>query len=341
MQRVDRCCYKERRPAAGADPNARGHVVTRDLVEACYRAILGREPEAEAVIREKMQAGGAEALIREFLLSEEFMAKRPGDLSAPYWRPPQRVDVDPGPDELRALFERLREQWRRLGEAEPFWSVLTHDEFRSAQLTPEAVARFYQTGAADADLIGLFCSRNRVSAPGGVCLEFGCGVGRVTTHLAGRFQRVIGVDISAGNLRHCREEMRRSNLDNVELVLLEKPEDVAALGPFDVLFSTIVLQHNPPPVQAFLLQALLGGLAPGGAFVFQTQTSVPDYQFDTAAHLASPVGAMDMHCLPMPTIFDILRRSGLRLCEVAADHWTGAAGSYTFFGVNDLGTDPQ
>src|SRR5579871_4456058 len=57
--------------------------ISRELVEACYRTILGRAPENEAVVAGKV-AGHAEfeALLREFLDSAEFKARIDADATA-------------------------------------------------------------------------------------------------------------------------------------------------------------------------------------------------------------------------------------------------------------------
>jgi trans-aconitate methyltransferase len=102
---------------------------------------------------------------------------------------------------------------------------------------------------------------------------------------------------------------------------------------YDVLFSTIVFQHNPPPVQRFLLDRLLGKLNPGGAFFFQIPTHTPRYGFVADDYLASPMGVMELHNLPMPDVFKILAHHRLTPLEVLMDIWTGLYGSHTFFGV--------
>ena len=314
-------------------------MVTTEIVQACYRAILGRDPESDLVVAEKLdQYDSIEALIREFLASEEFQGISRNPVGSGYFRKPHRVDVQVGPMELGELFARTQKQWGHLGQVEPFWSVLTHEEFRMDKIDGASLERFFASSEQDAGLINLFCERNDVSIQRGVCLEFGCGVGRMTRHLAARFDRVIGVDISEGNLTQCRNMLIENHIENVELILLKKAQDINKIGHFDVLFSVMVLQHNPPPVQAFQLEGLLGKIGAGGGFLFQTQTSLPGYSFDLSAYLGSPIDVMDMHCLPMRYIYDIIRKCGLRLCEVAADHWTGSPGSYTFFGTaNELG----
>ena len=95
---------------------------------------------------------------------------------------------------------------------------------------------------AGAELDSLF-SRLRDDPRGGVCVEIGSGPGRMTGLLAGRFDRVIAVDVSPRML-----ELARANVDapNVEFVLvsgdrLDRIEDRVA----DTILCYLVLQHLP------------------------------------------------------------------------------------------------
>ena len=113
------------------------------------------------------------------------------------------------------------------------------------------------------ELDGLF-GRLGADPRGGVCVEVGCGPGRMTRHLAERFDRVIAVDVSPGMLALARADA------NVEYRVvsgegLDGVEDAVA----DVLVCYLVLQHLPrrAVVLAFLHE-FARVLAPGGqAFV--------------------------------------------------------------------------
>ena len=310
-------------------------MIDRALVEACYRAILSREAENEAVVLERLdRIDSAEDLITEFLNSEEFTRRLPKSIGANYSYAPSNIDFDVPHEKLDQLFERHRLQWRALGEKEPFWSVYTHDEFRSANLSDTALETFYTTGKEHAKLIDLFAQRTSTPVARGICLDLGCGVGRVTKHLAERFDKVLAVDISEGNLRHCRKLAGDFGIKNIEFKLIQSPAEIADLPPIDFFYSTIALQHNSPPVQKFALDCILSKIRPGGAFYFQTQTYTPGYRFDIDEFLATPLDTMDMHCLPMHEILRLIEKHRLSIREVLMDLWTGNYGSHTFFGVN-------
>ncbi|MGO9773505.1 MAG: class I SAM-dependent methyltransferase [Roseiarcus sp.] len=309
-------------------------MIDKGLVEACFAAILGRKPENETVVEEKATwSPSTEALIGDFLASPEFQDRLPPRVTDFYLRKASHIDVDVSEAQMGALFARVRSQWRSLGQSDPFWSVLTHEEFRTSNLTEKALAAFYQSGERDAALVDLFSSRGNAPLRGGTCVELGCGVGRVTMHLAERFDKVIAVDISEGNLRHCGEMAERRGLSNIECRLLQSPEELWRLPDVDFFYSMIALQHNPPPIQKLFLDILLDKVKKGGAFLFQTQTYYRDDDFYIEKYLASPVDVMDVHSLPMHEIFHIIEKHGLKIREVASDPWTGRYGSHTFFGV--------
>lgn len=314
--------------------NVESEMIDKATVEACYRAILGREPENEAVVRECLdRIERPEDLIAEFLTADEFTKRLPKSVGQNYSYPPTQIDVDAPRSKLDRLFERHRLQWRTLGEKEPFWSVCTHDEFKNDKLTDASVEALYATGKKHADLIDLFASRTSTPMGRGTCLDYGCGVGRVTRHLAERFDKVLAVDISEGNLHQCRKMAAHFGIENIEFKLMHSPAEAADLPRVDFFYSAIVLQHNSPPVQKFTLDCILGKIKPGGGFYFQTQTFTPGYRFDIDEFLATPPDVMDMHCLPMHEIFRLVEKHRLSIREALMDMWTGNYGSHTFFGV--------
>ncbi len=308
-------------------------MIDRDMLRSAYRAVLGREPESPEVEADKLKwTPDLQHLIGDLIASREFQGRVPRGLYDAYDHPAARIDVDVTPGELEALFARLRGQWEAMGQSDPYWSVLTHEQYRNANLTPEALDDLYATGAEDLERLDAFCSRNQWEPRAGICVELGCGVGRVTRHLATRFDRVIGVDISEGNLSQARAMAERLGLTNIEFVHLRTPTDLARLPDFDLLYSTMVFQHNPPPVQKYQLDLLLGKIRRKGAFLFQLQTYEEGYSFSIKEFLASGVGAMDMHALPMHEVLGLIRKHRLPVFEVTADFYTGRFGSYTFFG---------
>jgi hypothetical protein len=114
----------------------------------------------------------------------------------------------------------------------------------------------------------------------------------------------------------------------VRLHRLESIDGVDELPRVDLVYSIIVLQHNPPPVMRELFGRLLGRLNEGGVAVIQVPTYLAGYRFDVNDYLATSGEQMEMHALPQREVFALARRAATDVLEVFEDQWTGwGAGS--------------
>jgi len=186
----------------------------------------------------------------------------------------------------------------------------------------------------------VLAERNQVVLPKGRCLELGCGVGRITKPLAPLFEQVVAADISPGNLAQCEKRLNAAGITNVERVLLQSPAHIESIREIDAFLSVIVLQHNPPPVQHYLLNSILSNMNTGGVVFFQTATINPGYAYQIPFHLGLHKEAFEswsLHCLPMQHILKLLQNHGLELLEVIEDGQTGGLlkrfHSHTFFAI--------
>lgn len=307
-------------------------MTTREEVVSAYRILLGREPENETVV-ERLRASSPDlnALRQRFLSSPEFQSRlsssqRSHPVRVSRQSPPMAVDLDVPPEKLARLFAKTAKQWLHLGETDPHWSVLSTDRFRRATFGDNREA-FYASGESSVHYFGAAMERAGIDFDrAGRLLELGCGVGRVTAHLARHVREVVAVDISAAHLRLAREYMDEMRLENVRLEQLEAVDDLAGLGQFDAFFTVIVLQHNSPPVMARLLGAMLASLRPGGVGYFQVPTHRVGYHFRIDEYLArSNETEMEMHCLPQHALFELLTVHGCRLMEIREDDAAGPA----------------
>lgn len=317
---------------------SRTSLTPADVAEV-YDILLDRAPESEASAEGHLGVhADRKSLFRTFLASPEF-SRGLGTTAVVHalqdaFLNPRRVDHAVDDAVLVAMFDRIRQQWAALGESEPHWSVLSSEAYRADNMDPAAMEEFWTSGAREAALIDRFEATTGRRASHGTCLELGCGVGRVTRYLADRFDHVIGVDISPGNLALCREATVEQG--NVETVQVRGIEDFEQLPGYDFLFSVIVLQHNPPPVQKAMLRALFAKVRPGGGVLFQIPTDLDGYAFDAETYLSSAPREMEMHGLPRPVVLDEMRRAGLDIVDVVADPFLSAFGSYTFYGVKPV-----
>ncbi len=301
---------------------------TRDAVIWAYRLLLGREPESAAAVAVHVSNSPTLSALREaFFASDEFRSRRSAATRTPLHgdEPPRIVETEGDPQLLSRLFEHVNRTWRHLGEIEPYWSVLTAPEYRGAPST-EHVARFFASGASDVDRMRRALDRDGLALDGKrVCLEYGCGLGRATRHLAPLFARTIGVDISASHLKRARELAERDGVERVDWLALDTLQDLDALPSADFIFSMIVLQHNPPPVIERILSTFARLLNRGGIAYFQVPTYRADYEFRLAEYVRSQVGRteMEMHAFPQRRVFEIFAEHDALPVSVVEDGATG------------------
>jgi SAM-dependent methyltransferase len=138
------------------------------------------------------------------------------------------------------------------------------------------------------------------------------------------FGQVIAADVSASHLDLARKHVAGSMAGNVRFVLVEDGS-FGMTGGYDLWFSRLVLQHNPPPVIAMIMRQALACLAPGGVAVFQVPTYAAGYSFGLAAYLRGlpAAGEIEMHVLPQPIVFGIVRQAECDVVEVLTDTAAG------------------
>jgi SAM-dependent methyltransferase len=146
---------------------------------------------------------------------------------------------------------------------------------------------------ARAELEGLF-GRLGADPRAGICVEVGCGPGRMTGVLAERFDQVVAVDVSEGMLERARSAVTAANVD-FRLVAgdrLETVEDVIA----DTLVCYLVLQHLPDrQVVHGYLREFARVLSPGGSAFVQLPVmddGIRPRMWRLARTLAVPVSAV-------------------------------------------------
>ena len=309
-------------------------MVSETDVLMAYRLFLGREPEnQQVVIGQARHYRDLKDLRAGFMASPEFLARVNAPMAGPsdagtkslVW-PVGKIDVDVTPDVLDRMVKRIEAEFLDLGAREPHWSVLTEDRFKSEKIKNNE-DDFFESGKSPVGDLCLAAARSDLDLSRyQSCFELGCGLGRSTMWLARQFRQVTGGDISSVHLDHARNATIRFDLRNVSFVHLNAIHRYRELPPFDVFFSIIVLQHNPPPLMAFILKTILTRLAPGGIAYFQIPTYIVNYKFSAPAYLDSehPPGEVEVHCLPQTALFDIIELTGCRILEIREDGAVGA-----------------
>ena len=318
------------------------NLLSREAVVWGYRLILNREPESEESIAHHQRAGTLERLRKNLLASQEY--KKLSSLAAipsSDELPPMQMELSHSDKDLSRLWSHLRQSWETLGQQAPYHSVLTDKRFLPEQFKDNEAA-FWSSGQKDLRMIDSTLQRNNAGNRRlRSVLEFGCGVGRVTMHLAERFEHVVAVDISAPHLkvaRHRASETGKSNIDFINLM----DRDVSDLPQTDLVFSRIVLQHNAPPLMLDITRKLLALVKPGGAALFQLPVYMRGYKFKLDEYLATAEPRMEMHCLPQSVILRLLEKQGFSLQEVRETDDIGRQGDWisnTFFAIRKDAAD--
>jgi ubiquinone/menaquinone biosynthesis C-methylase UbiE len=227
---------------------------------------------------------------------------------------------------------QIRRDWTRLGEQDPLWAVCVERDKRNNKWDVE---EFFASGRAHVDTmvqhldtLGLRPGRDRA-------LDFGCGVGRLSAALAGHFGEVVGVDISPPMLERARELDRgegRCRFVLNEAADLSLFEDAS----FDLVLSSIVLQHLSPDLQRDYLREFVRVLRPGGVIVVdlpgRTLPSVKGVLFRYAPNPLLRLGQrlllrypapMRMHVMPEADMRTLMGDAGADVVDAVEGRVTG------------------
>jgi ubiquinone/menaquinone biosynthesis C-methylase UbiE len=166
---------------------------------------------------------------------------------------------------LNLNLKALRKHWDLFASRDPLWAILTRHDRKGRRWD---VREFFETGVWEIER-----SMEQVTAWLPIlgrrrALDFGCGVGRLTQALAGYFEHVDGVDISASMIQQANDYNQHGS--RCQYVVNQKGDLRIFPGEhFDFIYSTITLQHMPPRYSRRYIAEFMRVLAPGGAVLFQ------------------------------------------------------------------------
>ncbi len=229
----------------------------------------------------------------------------------------------------------VRTSWAKLGQTDPLWAVCVDHSRRGGRWDPAQLLASGRREVGDAiavlDRLGLCARRERA-------LDFGCGVGRLTAALTDHFAAVTGVDISAPMLAQARAI--NSAVTRCTFLSNDAPDlRLFADGSFDLVYSSLVLQHLPPPVAARYLAEFARVVRAGGAiallvperhlrtprgfaYAYAPQRVIAWFQLSVFGYPAP----MRMHALPAGRVKRVVEPLGARL--IASERHPGYGGHW-------------
>jgi SAM-dependent methyltransferase len=237
---------------------------------------------------------------------------------------------------VREGLEQVRRDWEQLGADDPLWAVLMMPGTRNGRWS---VDDFLRTGRLEvaAALRHLRCLTRPPRL--GRALDFGSGAGRTTQALADHVDTVIGVDAAESML----ELARRLDTTGGRCQFIRNiRDDLSMFGSasFDLVYSSLVLQHLPPDSARIFLGELARVLRPGGALIVQVATTptrsvkgvlfryapLPLLRFGQRRLLGYPA-PMRMHGMAAADVTTILGGHDVEILDRVADpsyggHWT-------------------
>jgi ubiquinone/menaquinone biosynthesis C-methylase UbiE len=238
--------------------------------------------------------------------------------------------------QLSDRLDQVRRDWETLGASDPLWAVLMKPGTRHGGWDRDA---FLATGRSEVAEAMTHLARFVELTSIHTILDFGCGAGRLTQALANYADNVTGLDVSPSMLEVA------GRLDRTQgkcTFVLNTRDDLSAFadGQFDLVYSSLVLQHLPPADASRFVSEFGRVVRPGGAVVVQVaSTPLPNPKgllFRYAprkllrfgqTHVLGYPAPMRMQQMSAATFADALRPWGVDVLDRVEDstyggHWT-------------------
>jgi 2-polyprenyl-3-methyl-5-hydroxy-6-metoxy-1,4-benzoquinol methylase len=239
--------------------------------------------------------------------------------------------------------------WEAFGKRDPYFAVLTEEEYHLPNLTSQRIAEFFEKGRVHVDWV--LSTVHKYVDPSFEpvrALDFGCGVGRLVVPLSDRCHEVVGVDVSESMLVLARKHCASRGIRNVQLFRADDRLS-AVKGKFDFVHSFIVFQHIPPRQGYRTLDRLLDLLDHKGVgvlhFTYDSPLSKARKAIQSARkyvpglhnvlnllkHKPWMQPLMQMNEYDLAMLFRILQERGCLPCHVEATDHGGFYGVLLFF----------
>lgn len=157
------------------------------------------------------------------------------------------------------------EDWKNWGEQDPYFGVITHDEYRAQSLSSDTLAKFFVSG--ELHVLDVFKVIRNYFDPAfspSTILDFGCGTGRLSLPFAKMAEKVFGLDVSPGMLSEAKKNAELKGVRNCEFIESSGDYLFEQIPECDLVHTYIVLQHIPRSRGENIISNLIEKTARGG-----------------------------------------------------------------------------
>jgi len=220
----------------------------------------------------------------------------------------------------------LQKAWNEAGKTDPYWAVLSDPQKKGNRWQ---IDEFFQTGISEIDQLMRHLEALDLEIAHRRALDFGCGPGRLSQALARYFEQVDGVDISPSMIELAKTSNAQG--DRVRYHVNDRDDlQLFPSGSFDLVYSSLTLQHVKPPLMRRYLREFFRVLRPGGFAVFQLPSRpgsalgrlkrwIPGFAFEAYRRLAygsHPANAM--YGMARDDVLNFCAANGATVIDVAA-----------------------
>lgn len=172
----------------------------------------------------------------------------------------------------------VRDFWNRVGNEDPFWGVLTQDQYRDDTITDHDITVFYESGQLYCSKLESIAHAYNVDLLDCNVIDFGSGVGRVGSHMISKCDTLYCIDISKSYLSRCGEKFGKLAKSNYRLIEYDQfyTYDFENVG---MIYSFITLQHNHPDVIIEIIDRMCDILKSGGIGVIDVPYYIDNWKY--------------------------------------------------------------
>jgi SAM-dependent methyltransferase len=234
-------------------------------------------------------------------------------------------------DDMMTAFGVEQAYWSEQGTYNPWWAVVTHDEFNGMDIPTEKQLKFYTTGVETLEqmlpqlqALGYMSSDKMAKSD---ALDFGCGLGRMSNALiSAGFKKVKCVDQAKSMLDTAKDSLTKLAGQGVvakdaanRIEFVQSGPDLlckVAPGSVDFVHSIITLQHMKPQLQTAYIEQLCEALRPTGVGYFQIPTYIDWNNHEVHCSMKQEQSMMMMHYTPRAEVERHLKSSGCNVLSV-------------------------